>query len=86
MFALLLQSGPNPDLFVPLIGIVGGTLMFISVVFGIAYVRVHAKEAERDMVARRLAYEQRMKELEIEKMRLELQQRDLAVHDRVAGA
>jgi hypothetical protein len=42
----------------------------VAIAIAIAYTKVRHKEAERDMYARRLAYEQRMKELEVEALRL----------------
>jgi hypothetical protein len=75
MISLLafILDGPTPDQLenlIPIFGILAGIVITVAIVIGIAYIVVRKKEAERDMFARRLAYEQRMKELEVEALRL----------------
>jgi hypothetical protein len=55
---------------IPVFGMLTGVIIAVAFAIAIAYVKVRHKEAERDMFARRLAYEQRMKELEVEALRL----------------
>jgi hypothetical protein len=72
LLAMLAQM-PNADQLdslVAIIGILSGLAVVIAIVIGVAFTKIRHKEAERDMFARRLAYEQRMKELEVEALRL----------------
>jgi hypothetical protein len=66
----ILLDEPNPEVFVPIAGMLMVLGIVIAVALAVAYTKVRHKEAERDMFARRLAYEQRMKELEVEALRL----------------
>jgi heme/copper-type cytochrome/quinol oxidase subunit 2 len=71
LFALL--DSPTPEQLERVIPVAGMMMVLgivIVVALAIAYVKIRHKEAERDMFARRLAYEQRMKELEVEALRL----------------
>lgn len=73
LLALLLFDGPTPEqlgLLIPIAAIIMSLGIVIVVSIAIAWTKVKQKECERDTIARRLAYEQRMKELEVEAMRL----------------
>jgi len=43
----------------------------VTIAVSVAYVKVRNREVERDLLARRMAHEQRMKELEVETLRLQ---------------
>lgn len=66
----------SPGEMVPLVVPIVGCLMILGIVVAVvisgAYTKGRRIEAERDGLARRLAYDQRMKELEVERMRLNL--------------
>jgi hypothetical protein len=68
-----LLENPINEYAVGMVAILAGLAVVISISIAIAYTKVRHKEAERDMYARRLAYEQRMKELEVEALRLRAQ-------------
>lgn len=71
MFALL--DGPTVDqlgVLIPIVALFVTLGIAIAVSIAVAHVKARRIEAERDMLARRLAYDQRLKELEIERLRL----------------
>lgn len=70
MMAMLM----DPNLYDAVIpAIVFATLLgvVVAISVSVAYVLVRKREAERDVVLRRMVHDQRMKELEIEALRLQ---------------
>ncbi|MHB8735995.1 MAG: hypothetical protein ACYC6M_11910 [Terriglobales bacterium] len=64
---------PTPEqleLMIPFVALMVGLAIAVTIAIAIAHVKVRHKEVERDVLVHRLAYEQRMKELEIEALRL----------------
>lgn len=73
MMLALLQSQPTADqlaVFIPIVAILAALGIGIAIAIAVAYVKGRRIEADRDMLARRLAYDQRLKELEVERLRL----------------
>jgi len=71
--ALAWLEVPTPEqleLMIPFVALLVGLAIAVTIAVAVAHVKVRHKEAERDMLLHRLAYEQRMKELEIEALRL----------------
>ena len=73
MILALLQGGPSTDqvaVFIPIVAILAALGIGIAIAIAVAYVKGRRIEADRDILARRLAYDQRLKELEVERLRL----------------
>ena len=60
-----------PGILIPLAPFVMVLGIAVALAISIAYVKVRTRETERDMLMRRLAHDERMKELEVERLRLQ---------------